>query len=222
VSIVREIRAAVAAVAGIPALAADLPREAIVGGLAFLPAAGAVLGAAAAMTGYLVEPLGPLAAAGTAIGVVALVSRGRTLRGLTPPSRVLSAALVAGQVLATALIPPAARLLALPLACMLGRWAVVVECYGGSPAGASGLAAQLVGRARLREFGWASAVAFGTTLATLDAVGLVVLLAATLTAVGVRVVAYRNLGGVDGRILAVSGELVALAVLAVLAGLARR
>jgi len=221
VPIVQEIRAAVAAVAGIPALA-DLPREALVGGLAFLPVAGAALGAAAGATAHLAEPLGTLPAAVAAIGMVALVARGRTLRDLTPPARSLSVALLAGQVLATALIPPAARVLALPLACMLGRWAVVVECYGGSPVGASGLAAQLVGRARLREFGWASAVAFGTTLAALDAIGLVVLLGATLTAVWVRVVAYRRLGGVDGRVLAVSGELVALVVLAALAGLARR
>src|SRR5262245_2998437 len=216
------MRAAVASVAGIPALAANLSRESRVGGLAFLPVAGVVLGAAAGAAGHLAEPLGALPASATAIGIMAFVSRGRTLRELTPPARPASAALVAGQVLATALIPPAARVLALPLACMLGRWAVVVECYGGSPARATGLAAQLVGRARLREFGWASAVAFGTTLAALDAVGLAVLLGATLTAVGVRVVAYRRLGGVDGRVLAVSGELVTLVVLAALAGLARR
>jgi cobalamin synthase len=222
VAIVREIRAAVAAVAGLPALARDLPREALVGGLAFHPVAGAILGAVAAGAARLAEPLGSLPAALAAIGVVALASSGRTLRALTPPGRVLPWAVLAGQVWAVAVLPAGARLLALPLACMLGRWAVVVECYGGSPAGASGLAAQLVGRARLREFAWASAVAFGTTLAALDAVGLVVLLAATLTAVGIRVVAYRRLGGVDGRVLAVSGELVTLVVLAVLAGLARR
>jgi cobalamin synthase len=64
-------------------------------------------------------------------------------------------------------------------------------------------------------------VAFGTTLATLDAVGLVVLLSATLTTIGIRVLAYRRLGGVNGMVLGVSSELVETVTLAVLAGLAR-
>lgn len=221
-AILQELRAAVAAVAGLPRLARDLPREALVGGLVFYPIVGALLGAAGAVAGRLGEPLGSLPAAVAAVGVVALASRGRTLRVLPPAGRLLSAAVLGGQVWAVAQLPADARTLALPLACMLGRWAVVVQCYGGSPAGARGLAAQLVGRARLREFGWASALAFGTTLAALDAVGLVVLLAATLTAVGIRILAYRWRGGVDGRVLGASGELVELVVLAVLAGLARR
>ena len=221
-AILQEIRAAVAAVAGLPALARDLPREALAGGLVFYPVVGALLGGAAAVAGRLAEPLGSLPAAIAANGVVTLASRGRTLRVLPPVGRLLPAAVVAGQGWALAHLPADARTLALPLACMLGRWAVVVQCYGGSPAGARGLAAQLVGRARLREFGWASALAFGATLAALDAVGLLVLLAATLTAVGIRVLAYRRLGGVDGRVLGASGELVELVALAVLAALARR
>ncbi len=218
----QEIRGAGGTIAGLPAPVRDLPRAALVGGLAFYPLAGALLGGAAACAARAAAPLGPLPSALAAAAVLTLVGRGRTLRALPSAGRLIPAAMLAGKAAAIALLPAGARMLALPLACMLGRWALVVQCYGGTPPAGSGLAAQLVGRARLREFGWASGVALGTTLAVLDAIGLVVLLAATLTAVAIRVVAYRRLGGVDGRVLGASGELVELVALAVLAGLARR
>jgi adenosylcobinamide-GDP ribazoletransferase len=221
VAIAREIRAAVGAVAGVPALTRDLPREALVGGLLFYPIVGALVGGLAAVAARLAGRFGALAAAVAAVGVLALASRGATLRDLVAAGWIVPTAVLGAKVWAVAELPADARTLALPLAGMLGRWAVVVQCYGGSPAAARGLAAQLVGRARLREFGWASAVAFGTTLAALDAVGLVVLLAATLTTVGIRVLAYRRLGGVNGRVLGASSEMVELVVLGALAGLAR-
>jgi adenosylcobinamide-GDP ribazoletransferase len=219
VAIAREIRAAVGAVAGVPALTRDLPREALVGGLLFYPIVGALVGGLAAVAARLAGRFGALAAAVAAVGVLALASRGATLRDLVAAGWIVPTAVLGAKLWAVAELPADAR--ALPLAGMLGRWAVVVQCYGGSPAAARGLAAQLVGRARLREFGWASAVAFGTTLAALDAVGLVVLLAATLTTVGIRVLAYRRLGGVNGRVLGASSEMVELVVLGALAGLAR-
>jgi adenosylcobinamide-GDP ribazoletransferase len=221
VAIAREIRAAVGAVAGVPALTRDLPREALVGGLLFYPIVGALVGGLAAVAARLAGRFGALAAAVAAVGVLALASRGATLRDLVAAGWIVPTAVLGAKLWAVAELPADARTLALPLAGMLGRWAVVVQCYGGSPAAARGLAAQLVGRARLREFGWASAVAFGTTLAALDAVGLVVLLAATLTTVGIRVVAYRRSGGVNGRVLGASSEMVELVVLGALAGLAR-
>jgi adenosylcobinamide-GDP ribazoletransferase len=221
VAIAREIRAAVGAVAGVPALTRDLPREALVGGLLFYPIVGALVGGLAAVAARLAGRFGALAAAVAAVGVLALASRGATLRDLVAAGWIVPTAVLGAKLWAVAELPADARTLALPLAGMLGRWAVVVQCYGGSPAAARGLAAQLVGRARLREFGWASAVAFGTTLAALDAVGLVVLLAATLTTVGIRVLAYRRLGGVNGRVLGASSEMVELVVLGALAGLAR-
>jgi hypothetical protein len=100
---------------------------------------------------------------------------------------------------------------------MLGAWAIVVQCYGGraSP-GASGDAG-LIGRARFREFGSASVVALGLTLALGEAVGLVVALVAALTTLGVRVWAYASRGGLDGPLLATSRELVETAVLGALA-----
>jgi adenosylcobinamide-GDP ribazoletransferase len=221
VAIAREIRAAVGAVAGVPALTRELPREALVGGLLFYPIVGALVGGLAAVAAHLGALFGALAAAVAAVGVLALASRGATLRDLVAAGWIVPTAVLGAKVWAVAELPADARTLALPLAGMLGRWAVVVQCYGGSPAAARGLAAQLVGRARLREFGWASAVAFGTTLAALDAVGLVVLLAATLTTVGIRVLAYRRAGGVNGRVLGASSEMVELVVLGALAGLAR-
>jgi adenosylcobinamide-GDP ribazoletransferase len=221
VAIAREIRAAVGAIAGVPALTRDLPREALVGGLLFYPIVGALVGGLAAVAARLAGRFGALAAAVAAVGVLALASRGATLRDLVAAGWIVPTAVLGAKLWAVAELPADARTLALPLAGMLGRWAVVVQCYGGSPAAARGLAAQLVGRARLREFGWASAVAFGTTLAALDAVGLVVLLAATLTTVGIRVLAYRRWGGVNGRVLGASSEMVELVVLGALAGLAR-
>ena len=217
-----EIRAAVGAVTGLEMLARDLPRETRVGGLVFYPIAGAMVGGLAALAARGAERFGALGAAVAAVGVLVALSGARTLRDLASAGWVVAGAVLLAKLLAVARLPDDARTLALPLAGMLGRWAVVVQCYGGSPAGTQGSAVQLVGRARLREFGWASAVAFGTTLAVLDAVGLVVLLAATLATLGLRVLAYRRLGGVDGRVLGASSELVELVVLGVLAGLARR
>jgi adenosylcobinamide-GDP ribazoletransferase len=204
----------------------------MVGGLVFYPVVGAALGLVAAAAARLAAPLGAVAAAMAAVAVLAGASGGRTLRELATATGAVagrSSAIgvaVAGTVLvlklwALARLPDGARTLALPLAGMLGRWAVVVQCYGGTPAGAGGLAAQMIGRARLREFGWASAVAFGVTLAALDAVGLLVVLAATLTAVGIRVLAHRRAGGMSGPVLGASTELVETAALVVLAALAR-
>jgi len=221
VAITRELRAAVGGVTGLDGWTRTASREDLVGGLVFYPVVGAVIGGVAAVAAHAVQPLGGLAAAVVAIVVLSGLSRGRPLRGLSQAGWIAAAATLVLKLWAIAAMPDGARFLALPLAGMLGRWAVVVQCYGGSPAGAEGLAAALIGRARLQEFGWASAVAFGTALATLDAIGLVVLLAATLTTIGIRVLAYRRLGGVNGPVLGASSELVETVTLAVLAGLAR-
>ena len=153
--------------------------------------------------------------------VLAGGSGGRPPRALAGTSRLLVLLVLVAKVWAVARLPDEARAVALPLAAMLGRWACVVQCYGGSvPAGAEAGAA-LVGRARLREFGWASALAFGITLAALDAIGLVVLLAAILITVAIRVQAYRRHGGVGPWVLGMSTELAETVALVVLAALAR-
>ena len=233
-AIADEIRAAVGTVFGLGPLARDLPREARVGGLVFHPLVGAAIGGIAAAAAALTAPLGTLPAAVAAVAVLAGASGGATLRDLLgcrrataqgapplPAGLALAAVVVLGKLWAVCRLPASGRTIALVLAAMLGRWAVVVQCHGGRPVAGRRPGDDLVGRARLREFGWASTIAFGTTLAALDAVGLVVLLAATLTTVGVRVAAYRRAGGLDAPLLGVSLELVEAAVLVVLAALAR-
>jgi cobalamin synthase len=134
----------------------------------------------------------------------------------------LAAAAVGVRAVAAALLPAPARTTALLVAPKLGAWSVVVQCYGGTPAHARGIAAALVARSRFREFAWASVVALGVTLAVAEPIGLLLAVVASLVTVGVRVLAHGRVGGVDGRLLGASRELVETAVLAVLAGLAGR
>jgi adenosylcobinamide-GDP ribazoletransferase len=245
VAIADELRAAVGGATCLHRLDAGVPREARAGGLVFYPLIGVLAGLLAAATLRLATPGGGLVACGVALLVLAATSGGRTLAGLASAAGALAASGNAAAVrahlrgrptsggiaIAAACwlaklwallhVPEAARPLALVLAAMLGRWAIVVQCYGGVPGGARGIAADLVGRARLREFGWASSVTFAVTLALLDAVGLVVVLAVTLTTVGFRILAYRRAGGLTGRLLMATAELVETIALLVLAVLAR-
>ena len=151
--------------------------------------------------------------------LLAASSGGRSLRGLRGAAGVaVTGAALAGKLWAVAQLPEGGRTIALVLAGMLGRWAVVVQCYGGTPARTSGPVSPLIGRARLREFGWASTVAFASTFAVLDAIGLAVVFAATLVTVALRVLAYRRSGGVSDTMLGASVELVETTALLVLAG----
>src|SRR5262249_58310415 len=109
---------------------------------------------------------GALGARGGRAGVLACLRARPSSVGLA-----IAAACWLAKLWALLRVPEAARPVALVLAPMLGRWAVVVQCYGGAPGAARGLAAALVGRARLREFGWASTAAFVVTLAVLGAPG---------------------------------------------------
>jgi len=234
VAIADEMRAAAGAVFGLGALGRNLPRDAQVGGLVFYPLVGAGVGGAAAVAAAAASPHGPLAAGIAGVLVLASASGGSTLaalarswQGTAPGVRsvagiALAVAVVLAKIWAVSRLPDGGRAVGLVLAAMLGRWATVVQCYGGSPAPGSGPAGQVIGRARLREFGWASTAAFATTLAALDAIGLVVLLAATLTTIAIRLGAYRRVGGVSGAVLGISLEMVEAVVLLVLAALARR
>jgi cobalamin synthase len=202
----------------------DLPRDALVAGLAVVPIVGAGLGAVAGGAAGIASGWSPAASAVAALGTLAASSAGRPERGLGAVTAPLGPAAVVVVVLArlyaVATVPAAGLPLVLGLAAMLGRWALVMQCYGGRPHG-GGLAFQLVGRARLREFGWASTLAFGATLALLDAVGLVVLLAAVLVAVAARVLAYRRTPGVSESALWATVEAVETTVLLTLAALVR-
>ncbi len=221
--IAEELRAAIGDVSGVGAWGRDLPREAHVGGLIFHPILGAAVGAAAGAAAQLASAAGTWAAAAAAVAVLAATSPARTFG---PPRRspgrlVGMLAGIAAKLWAVATLPAAARTVALALAAMLGRWSIVVQCYGGTPVAAHGPAARIVGRARLREFGWASALAFGSAMAVLDAIGLLVLLVATLVTMALRVLAYRRAGGVSGATLGVSAEVVETLALVVLAAVAR-
>ncbi len=240
-----EIGAAVGSLTALERLAAGASRAALAGGLAFYPVVGLVLGALAAGVATATERVLP-AAAGPA-GVLALVALAgaRGARGLAAAAEALlrrgdavivrgrlrtvpgplgiaaAGAALAARAAAAAVLPPPARTTALLLAPMLGAWAVVVECYGGVPTHASGTAAAIVGRARFREFGWASVTALGMTLAVGEPIGLVIVLAASLATVGVRIYAYHRLGGLTGRLLAATRELVETVVLVTLGVLAQ-
>src|SRR5205814_206882 len=126
----------------------------------------------------------------------------------------------------TAFTRPAAGASRPALAGGLAFYPVVGLWLGGlaawvAPPPASGPAAALVGRARFREFGWASVTALGMTLAVGEPIGLVIVLAASLATVGMRVGAYRRLGGLTGRLLAATRELVETVVLVTLGVLAQ-
>jgi adenosylcobinamide-GDP ribazoletransferase len=246
VALNRELRAAVGC---LTALGPGTDGPAVLaGGLALYPVVGLALGTAAAAAAAAVGTLAP-AAAGPA-GVLVLTALGGSrgplglaataealLRPGTPaavlarlrarpaaPGIAVATAALATRAAAAAALPAPARTTALLLAPMLGAWAVVVQCYGGAPFHARGAAAALVGRARFREFAWASVVALGVTLSIGEPIGLVLVLVASLTTVALRLYAHRRLGGLTGRLLAATRESVETAVLvtmAVLAALAR-
>jgi adenosylcobinamide-GDP ribazoletransferase len=244
-AVVDEVRAAVGCLTLLEGAAKRASREAIAGGLAFHPLVGLGLGAVAAAVAVATGRSAPVVAAPASVLVLLVLTRARGAGGLAAAAEALLrpgpesvvrarmqrkpgalgivvalAALVA-RIAALFVLPPATRTGALLVAPMLGAWAIVVQCYGGVPGRAGGPAAALVGRARFREFGWASVTAIGVTLAIGDAVGLVLVLAAAGVTVGLRVYAYRRLGGLTGRLLAATRELVETVVLVTLGCLAR-
>jgi adenosylcobinamide-GDP ribazoletransferase len=216
----------------------------LAGGLVFYPLVGMCVGALAAAVAGAVGVVRP-GLAGPA-GVLALAALGglRPWYGLAAATALLrpgagpallhrlrgrpgaaGAAIALGMLAvklrAAAVLPAAALTTGLLFAPMLGAWAIVVQCYGGVPVHARHPASALVGRARFREFAGASLVALGVALGVADALGLVVALAAALVTVGLRVYAYHRLGGLTGRLLAATREVVETVVLVVLGLLAR-
>jgi hypothetical protein len=180
-----------------------------VAGLAYLPLIGGSVGALAAVAGVLGALLTPL------VGVVAAVAVLELLAGRRPTFPGGVAAVV--KTAALLAVPDGqAWLVALALAAGLGRWAVVVQCYGGRPASGSD-ASPLVGRARFREFGVASLSAIGGALVALDALGLLAVLASAATTVALRALAYRRGPGLTQARLERTETVVEAVVLAVLA-----
>ena len=203
-ALARELGGAVALALGRADTVAGRPVAERVEELAWLPAAGLVLGSIVGLVGSVLSP--PWAGLVGALLLAAAhgAPRRRLLRG--------GAALVSA--LALLSLTPAARLLALVVAPMLARWAVVVQCYGGRAAPDAAGIATLAGRARFREFGIASVTALATTLVLLDAVGLAIAVTCALATLAIRVLAYRRAAGLGDDALEATAALVeALAIL---------
>ena len=190
--------------------------------LALQPVVGLALGAVAAAVASVAASVAPVLAGPAGVLALEAMSRlalRRALAGVTRLGWSLAAALLIVKLVAAAGVPAPALASALLLASMLGRWAIVVLCYGGTPiAGAPG--EELPGRAGFGEFGWASLTAFAVTLSVAEAVGLVLLLVAALVTLGVRIASHRRLGGVSGRVVRAAGEVIETATLVTLAVLA--
>jgi adenosylcobinamide-GDP ribazoletransferase len=236
-SVVVQAKAALGCLTAVRKAATGASRETLAASLAFYPPIGLLLGAvAAAATAPFGRTGGPLAVLllwaleggggprALAAAVEGLARAGDAevaldrLRARPGLLGVLGASvLFAVKLWAAAVLAAPARTPALLLAPLLGAWAVVVQCYGGSPVRARGVAAALVGRARFQEFGWASTVAFAVTLGLGEAVGLAVLVVAALATLALRGLAYRRVGGLTGRLLAATRELVETVVFVVLA-----
>jgi len=190
--------------------AAGLPPHVQAGALAWLPLAGAVVGAIAALVTFGLQRVDASLAAVAGVAV---------LEGLAGRRRGLGALATGLVKLASVLaLPVAARLLPMVLAPVLGRWSVVVQCYGGKPAAGSD-PSPFVGRARFREFGWASVIAIGAALVCADALGLLVVVVVAAATVGLRVVAYRRAGGLRRADLERTDAVAEALVLAVLAAI---
>jgi cobalamin synthase len=172
------------------------------GALAWYPVVGLGIGALAALVARLVPSAGAVAG----VGVLELLGGGRPApRGV--PVALVTLALELGAAYA---LPAAARPAAFLLAPMLGRWALVVQSYGGAPA-------RGISEAGFREFGVASTTAFAVTLALGQAIGLVLLVVAALETVALRVVIYRRLGTLTPAALGTTGAAVEAGVLLALA-----
>src|SRR5262245_19527986 len=173
----QELAAAVGCLTALQRARTGASREALAAGLVFYPIVGLLLGGVSAIAARVASGGGPLAAAVAGVLTLELLTAGRPrhalavaasalsgrgdvaavlarLRSVPGPSGVAGAVVALGlKIWSVAAIPPAGRAAALCLAPMLGRWAMVVLCYGGTPRHARGPAAAQLGRARFREFG---------------------------------------------------------------------
>jgi hypothetical protein len=206
--IVAEWRAAAALGLGRRGAWAALPAAARVGGLAWLPAVGLGVGVVAVVAARALGPLG--GAWGAAAGAVLVL-------GLASPWRAGAALHAALRFLALGATPPAFWAVALVLGPALGRWALVVQCYGGAAEASAEPFAALAGRAGFREFGWASVIALGAALGLGEAVGLAVAVVLALGVVAGRVAVYRRAGRFDARALDATSALVETSALVLLA-----
>jgi adenosylcobinamide-GDP ribazoletransferase len=200
----------------------------------YYPAVGLLLGAA--MLGIdraLSTVTGPLEAS---LGVVcfhALATRGRPLRGLAETFCRLAAprrsvpGLAAGAA-ALAILLGSGWLLArvdggraalLLFAPMLARCSMVVVATGSREARADGRQTKFSRQLTFREFGLASTLSFAIVFLATNFLGLVLVLLTGLATIAMRLLLHWRLGGVDRASLHATGEIVQLALFALLAAL---
>ncbi len=216
------------------ALVVGIPREqgaATPGGaLLFFPLIGLAIGAVAAVANVALQAAHPRLRGVFVAAVLAGAGGAAGLRSFARAVQHLWAGRVAGSAAAgwagaagafalkawaiASLSPSLAP--ALLFAPMLGRWAMVVCAYGARDAARPGTGARFHREIGFREFAWASALALGLLLGTLEAVGVVVAVAAAGTAVALRLFWHRRRGGVNWDMVAATGEVAETAALVVL------
>src|SRR5262245_9164956 len=179
--------------------------------LVLLPLAGLGQGAIAA---WLARALTSTPWAGALVGLGVLEaaaglrpSRGLLRAGGSPlPGGLLAIGTLAVRGWGLATLEEPGRAWALMLAPLLGRWALVVQCYGRTGAGSVGFTG----------FAWASVLALGATQAIGGGVGVLLVLVVGLVTVGARVVVHRHLGGFTRALLWATDALVETAVVGTL------
>jgi len=134
-------------------------------------------------------------------------SRGVFRAGASPvPGVLLAIGVLAVRWWGLAVLEEPGRAWALMLGPLLGRWALVVQCYGRTGAGSVGFTA----------FAWASVLALGATQAIGGGVGVLLVLVVGLVTVGARVAVHRHLGGFTRALLWATDALVETAVVGTL------
>lgn len=194
--------------------------------LALLPLVGLAQGALAAAVAMPLDTH-PVVAAAAGLAVLDGAARLRPARGILlalAPRRALGWALACGmlgvRMMALASLEQRARLWALVLAPLLGRWAMVVQCYGATAVrGADGLGQ--VEPIAFGAFAWTSVLALGVTQAVGGGVGVLLVFAICVLIVIVRVLVHRRLGGFTGALLWATDALVETTVAGTVAWLAQ-
>ena len=179
--------------------------------LTLLPLVGLGQGALAAWAARALTPP-PWAAALVGLGVLEAGAGFRPCRGLfrASGSPLLGAVLAIGTLAVRgwglATLEEPGRTWALMLAPLLGRWALVVQCYGRTGAGS----------VAFTGFAWASVLALGATQAIGGGVGVLLVLVVGLATVGARVAVHRHLGGFTRALLWATDALVETVVVGTL------
>ena len=147
-------------------------------------------------------------------------ARGVPGAGALAAGSLATALLLVAKALAVAALAGRALGIAVVLAVLLGRWALVVQAYGSIPRPGDRFAATLCRGCTFREFGNASVSAMAMTLALANAVGLGLLFAVAAQTIGLRILAHRR-GGASRVSIEAGGELAETTVLVLCALLAR-